>query len=94
MPSLILPERIETHAVKKGRSVLIQIRDSVQELKDRGKNPVQVQISTALLDDLRAFFDYAYDFDGTIPEVCLGVPIAYVPGAGRSVHIECDSRGH
>ena len=94
MAHLILPERIETRSVRQGRAVLLQIMGSVRELQDRGKHPVQVQISTALVDKLRAFFDYAYEFDGTLPQQVHGVPIVYVPGAGRSVHIECDSRVH
>lgn len=89
MPSIIVPEKLETDAVRRGRAIILQVMDRVLELHDKGRTPTSIEISTANCDDLRAFFDYAYVFDGVLPETLANVPLVYVPGADRRVHIVC-----
>lgn len=89
MPSIIVPEKIETESVRRGRAIILQVMDRVLELHDKGQNPTKIEISAAHCDDLRAFFDYAYVFDGVLPETLANVPLVYVPGADRRIHIVC-----
>lgn len=88
MATLILPEQIDTASTQRGRAVLLEIMDRVLELHDRGLNPQGVEISTALADDMRAFFDAASDFDGVLPKALCGVPLRYTPGASRTIHYD------
>lgn len=89
-PNILIPAKPETAAVRRGRSICLQVIDRVGELHDRGKNPRRVIISTALRADLLAFFDFATDqFDGVLPRELAGIPIVYEPGASRRVQIEC-----
>lgn len=90
MTSLIVPEKLETDAVRRGRSIILQVMDRVLELHDKGRSPRRIEISTANCDDLRAFFDYAYVFDGVLPQTLANVPLVYVPGADRRIQIVCD----
>lgn len=88
---IIVPAKIETQQIRNGRATLRSIMDAVLELHDKGKNPTKVIVSTALQDDMRAFFEYvAESFDGVLPKDLFGVPIEYVPGAARDIQIECD----
>lgn len=90
MASIIVPAKLETQSVRNGRAILKGIIGAVLETVDRGKEPTRVVISTAHCDDLRAFFDYAYDvFDGVLPKTLHGVPIEYEPGAFRRIRVEC-----
>lgn len=89
--TLILPEKVETQAVKRGRAILREIIDKSLELADRGKSPNRVYISTALNDDLKAFFDFAYEWDGILPSTYANIPIEYVHGTDRKIHIVCDN---
>lgn len=92
--TLIFPEKPETMAVKRGRAILREIMDKSLELVDKGKEPIKVYISTALNDDLKAFFDYAYEWDGKLPSTYANIPIEYVPGSDRKIHIVCDKDKH
>lgn len=88
--NILIPAKPETAAVRRGRAICMHVIDRVGELHDRGKNPTKVHISTALREDLLAFFDFAtVQFDGVLPSVLAGIPIVYEPGASRRVHIEC-----
>lgn len=88
---IIVPEKLQTSQVVRGRATLRRIMDTVLELHDRGKNPTKVIVSTALQDDMRAFFEYvAESFDGVLPRELCGVPIEYEPGAFGGIKIECD----
>lgn len=88
--NILLPPKLETASVRRGRAIIVQVMERVLELHDKGKTPTRIVISTALQDDLRSFFDYAYDqFDGVLPARLSGVPLAYMPGASRHVQIEC-----
>lgn len=89
MTAIIVPEKLETDAVRRGRAILAHTIERVLELHDRGKTPTKITISTALADDMRAFFDHATVFDGVLPRALAGVPIEYVPGAERAVGIAC-----
>ncbi len=86
-PAVIVP-RQETAQVRRGRAIILQVIDRVLELNDRGKTPTKVLISTALRDDLLAYFDFNFVFDGVLPSELSGVPIEYIPGADLRVHIE------
>ena len=90
MTSLIIPERIATQSVRRGRAVLAEIIYRCDELVDKGKTPKRITISTALKDDLSAFFEHATQWDGVLPPDLCGCPIVYVPGAGRDIDIACD----
>lgn len=89
MSMLILPAKMETQSVCRGRDAIRRMTNELSELVDKGKEPTRIEISTAVADDLRAFFEYAYDvFDGVLPKEYCGVPIEHVPGAG-DLRIEC-----
>jgi hypothetical protein len=88
--NILIPTKPETASVRRGRAICLQVMDRVLELHDKGREPIKITISTALRDDLLAFFDFAtHQFDGVLPSELSGVPIAYQPGASRRVHIEC-----
>lgn len=88
---IVVPDKVETQQVRNGRGVLTNIMESIAEARDQGREPERVEISTALSDDLRAFFDYASEgFDGVLPKQVRGVRIVYVPGATKRVEIEFD----
>jgi hypothetical protein len=86
MANLILPAKFETESVRRGRAVLVEIMDRCLELADKGTPPSKVEISTALCDDLHAFFDFTYDYDGVLPKQLCGATLTYVPGASRKIH--------
>ena len=91
---IIVPDKIETRQVRRGRVTLKRIMDGVLELHDKGKNPTRVVVSTALQDDMRAFFEYvAESFDGVLPRELCGVPMEYEPGAFRDIRIVCGPDG-
>lgn len=87
-PAIIVP-RTETLAVRRGRALLMEITNRTLELVDRGKTPTRVRIPTALKDDLLAFFDFNFVFDGVLPREYCGLPLEYVPGAERRIEIVC-----
>ena len=86
MANLILPPKFETESVRRGRAILVEIMDRCLELADKGTPPETVEISTALVDDLKAFFEFGYDFDGVLPQQLCGASLVYVPGASRKIH--------
>ena len=86
-PSIIVPNT-ESIASQRGRFAIIQITDRLNELIDRGKTPTKITISTAIADDMRAYFDFNHVFDGVLPREYCGVPIEFEPGAGRRIRIE------
>lgn len=86
---IIVPDKVLTRAAANGRGVLASLLEGIAEARDSGKTVTRVVVSTALQDDLRAFFDYATEsFDGVLPRQVRGVPLAYEPGAEKSVCIE------
>ena len=88
--NIIVPERMETARTKRGRAHLLEIMYRLDELKDKGKKPILVAVSQALVDDMLAFFDAAYLFDGQLPDAVRGVPITYVAGATRDIRVYLD----
>lgn len=81
-------DKVETQAARNGRGHLASILEGIAELRDRGMVPTKVKVSRAMVDDLRAYFDYvAASFDGVLPRQVRGVPIEYVPGAEKRVDI-------
>lgn len=68
----------------------MQITDRVLELHDRGKNPVKAKISAACADDLRAYFEFNFLWDGILPRDYFGLALEYVHGADRKVEIVCE----
>lgn len=86
-PGLILPQKQETNAVKRGRAILREIMIKTAETVDKGKNPSKIIISRALADDIGAFFYFATKWDGKLPTDLYGLPIEYEPGTDRKVRI-------
>lgn len=87
MTDILIPTS-EPAASRRGRAAILQMNDRILELYDRGKEPVRALISTAIADDMRAYFDFNFVFDGVLPRDYCGVELVYVPGADRHIHIE------
>lgn len=86
---IIVPAQLETASVRRGRAIIVEAIDRVLELHDKGRDPQRIVLSAAARDDLLAFFDYAYVFDGVLPATLSGVPIAVEPGADERMRIVC-----
>lgn len=93
MANIIVPERLETAGVRRGRAMSVRLLDELRELRDRGKVPSRVVISTAAADDLRAYLDFASaSFDGVLPRLLAGVPVVVEPGVAFGMAVDFERR--
>jgi hypothetical protein len=64
-------------AVRRGRDASARLADLVRDAKARGEPLVEVRVSPAVADAMRAFFAATFrGFDGVLPHRVLGVPFA------------------
>lgn len=89
MSAIIVPERIETESVRKGRAMSIRLLEELRELTRRGKFPARVRITRQAADALVAYFAWAAEsFDGVLPKRIAGCDVVVEPGAGYRLWVD------
>lgn len=95
-PSSVLPAsgpiiRVNTDelSVQRGRNKCQVLREAVQELRARGRDPTRILVSAGTAADMHSFVAwFAKSYDGVLPPV-LGVPVVEAMLGGQDAVFEC-----
>lgn len=88
-PGLIIPQKQETNAVRRGRDILKRIMLETMNAVDAGKTPLKIVVGGGFISDIKQFFDFASKFDGHLPKRMHGLPIEYTESNEKKVTIVC-----
>ena len=89
MSSIIVPERLETATIRRGRDVGARMEFAVRNERARGNKPYRIRISQGSAQALHEFFGFACaSYDGVLPPKCRGVPVVVEPGDETAVTVD------
>lgn len=87
-PALVLPPKLETEAVRKGRALCQRIEEGFLELRSQGEGLRRILINRQAEEHMKAFFEFASSqWDGSIPRVIRGAPLIVV-AAGSYLEVD------